>query len=138
MSPDAPAPTSDCRVKDRTGSALLGPLELTGRARTHVVQLLQPRCALHHNAVEPFLALREAAARDGIDIAVFSAFRDFAAQAAIWNRKFAGQRPLYDREGNPLECDVLSEEALIEAIRPRRPRIFRRYVLNVAPAPGDA
>ena len=103
-------------MKEKARSTPLDPLELTGRARTHVVQLEQPRCALHRDAVEPFLALREEAARDGIDIAVFSAFRDFAAQTAIWDRKYAGERALYDPDGNLLDHASLTEEQLIEAI----------------------
>ena len=103
-------------MEDNTRSTLLDLLELTGRARTHIVQLERPRCALHRDAVEPFLALRDAAAQDGIDIAVFSAFRDFAAQAVIWNRKYAGERPLYDPDGELLDHRSLSEEQLIEAI----------------------
>ena len=44
-------------------------LELTGRARTHIIDLEQPRCALHFAVVASFLAMRDAAARDGIDLA---------------------------------------------------------------------
>lgn len=95
---------------------MLNDLELTGRARTHVVQLDDLRCALHRDVAEPFLALRAAAARDGMDLRVFSAFRDFVAQLSIWNRKFSGQRPLFTREGGPLEHAALGADELIEAI----------------------
>ena len=74
-------------------------LELTGRARTHVVQRDDLRAAVHPQALEAFLAMREQAARDGIELAVFSAFRDFDAQLAIWNRKYRGERPLFDLYG---------------------------------------
>ena len=40
-------------------------LELTGRARTHIIDLEQPRCALHFAVVASLLAMRDAAARDG-------------------------------------------------------------------------
>ena len=43
-------------------------LELTGRTRTHIEQLEEPRVALHREVVEPFLALRAAAAKEGIDL----------------------------------------------------------------------
>ena len=36
-------------------------LELTGQARTHVVELSEPRCVLHYEAVASFLAMRDAA-----------------------------------------------------------------------------
>jgi LAS superfamily LD-carboxypeptidase LdcB len=95
---------------------MLNDLELTGRARTHVVQVEDLRCALHRDVLEPFLALRTAAARDGIDLKVFSAFRDFSAQLSIWNRKFSGQRPLYTRDGAVLEHASLGVDELLEAI----------------------
>jgi LAS superfamily LD-carboxypeptidase LdcB len=95
---------------------MLDPLELTGRARTHIVQLERPRCALHRDVVAPFLEMCAAAAADGIELAVFSAYRDFEAQLAIWNRKFRGERALYDREGRMLDHASLDEEALIRAI----------------------
>lgn len=94
----------------------MNPLELTGRARTHITQLDEPRCAVHHQVVQPFLALREAAAAAGIDLCVASSYRDFAAQASIWNRKYRGERPLYDRDGGLREHASLSSDALIEAI----------------------
>lgn len=94
----------------------LDPLELTGRARTHVCQLDELQAALHRDAVDPFLTMREAAAREGFDIAIASAFRDFDAQLRIWNRKFTGERTLYDAHGQPLEYAALSEAQIIDAI----------------------
>ena len=91
-------------------------LELTGRARTHIEQIDDPRVALHREVVEPFRALREAAAREGLDLMPFSAFRDFNQQVEIWNRKFRGERPLYDRAGKVREHAALSEAELVEAI----------------------
>jgi LAS superfamily LD-carboxypeptidase LdcB len=94
----------------------MDPLELTGRTRTHIEQLDDPRVALHREAVAPFLALRAAAAQAGIDLMPYSAFRDFAAQVEIWNRKFRGERPLYDRAGNVRDHASLSAEEIVEAI----------------------
>ena len=56
------------------------------------------------------------AARVGIDIAITSAFRDFAAQQRIWDMKFRGERPLYDAAGRLREHAALSQEALVDAI----------------------
>lgn len=95
---------------------MLDRLELTGRARTHVVQLDELRCALHRDVIGPFAALRAAAARAGIDLRVFSAFRDFKAQLSIWNRKYSGQRPLFARDGSLLQHASLAPDQLIEAI----------------------
>jgi LAS superfamily LD-carboxypeptidase LdcB len=95
---------------------MMNDLELTGRARSHVVQHDDLHAALHREALQPFLALKEAAARDGIDIEIVSAFRDFAAQARIWNMKFSGERPLYDTDGNVRDHGSLTENELVDAI----------------------
>lgn len=91
-------------------------LELTGRARTHIVELSQPRCGLHYEAATSFLAMRDAAAGAGIDLVPRSSFRDFSAQLAIWNAKWAGERPLYDRRGARLERGQLDDMQMLETI----------------------
>src|SRR5918999_4914931 len=95
---------------------MLNELELTGRARTHVVQRDDLQAAILTEAVEPFLAMKADAARDGIDIAITSAFRDFAAQQRIWDMKYRGERPLYDAQGNERDHAALSTEELVDAI----------------------
>ncbi|HSQ03468.1 MAG TPA: M15 family metallopeptidase, partial [Burkholderiales bacterium] len=95
---------------------MLDELELTGRVRTHVVQNDELGAALHRVALAAFDALREAAASEGFDIAIASAFRDFNAQRRIWDLKFKGERPLYDARGEPRDFDRLTEDEIIEAI----------------------
>lgn len=100
------------------GSAAVGldERELTGRARSHVIELEAPRCMLHREAAGPFLAMRDAAAAAGIDLQPVSSFRDFDRQLAIWNAKFRGERPVYDAAGCLLDCSGLDPEALIDTI----------------------
>ena len=95
---------------------MLNELELTGRARTHVMQRDDLGAALHPAVIEPFLAMREAAAREGIELAVYSGFRDFDTQRRIRNQKFRGERPLYDERGNVRDRASLGADALIGAI----------------------
>ncbi len=95
---------------------MLNDLELTGRARTHITQLDEPRCALHHDVVQPFLALRAEAIKDGIDLRPYSSFRDFDAQALIWNRKFRGERTLYNRDGRIVDPASLTDAQKVDAI----------------------
>ena len=95
---------------------MLNDLELTGRARTHVVQRDDLRAAVLAEALEPFLDMKADAALAGIDLAITSAFRDFAAQQRIWDMKFRGERPLYDATGHVREHAGLSPEALVDAI----------------------
>jgi LAS superfamily LD-carboxypeptidase LdcB len=92
------------------------PLELSGRARTHIVEISEPPCALHAAAVAPFLNLRRAARSAGFDLVPVSSFRDFARQLAIWNAKFSGEKPLYDADGRALEALRLAPEERIAAI----------------------
>ena len=91
-------------------------LELTGQTRSHVVELSEPRCVLHYEAVASFLAMRDAAKEAGIELTPRSSFRDFQAQIGIWNRKWAGERPLYDRQGAPLDRRQLSDTEAVDAI----------------------
>ena len=91
-------------------------LELTGRARTHIIDIEQPTCALHFEAVTSFLAMRDAARRDGIDLRAASSYRDYDRQLTLWNRKWRGERPLYARDGRPLDHARLSEPQLVDAI----------------------
>jgi len=91
-------------------------LELTGQARTHVVELSDPRCMLHYEAVASFLAMRDAARFEGIDLTPRSSFRDFQAQVGIWNRKWSGERAIYDRQGALLDRKQLSDSAAVDAI----------------------
>lgn len=95
---------------------MLNALELTGRARTHVVQFNAPRFAAHSQAAEAFFRMRAAAALDGIDLLPFSAFRDFATQCRIWNQKFLGKKPLYDAFGRERDYARLSLVEVIDCI----------------------
>jgi LAS superfamily LD-carboxypeptidase LdcB len=95
---------------------MLDELELTGRARTHITQLDDPRCGLHHDVVAPFLALRARAAESGIDLQPYSSFRDFDTQVLIWNRKFRGERTLFDRAGEVLDPSSLTDLQKMTAI----------------------
>lgn len=94
----------------------LNPLELTGRAATHIVEVPELTGRLHRDVVAPARALRAAAAAAGIDLEFVSSFREFARQAAIWNAKFRGERALLDRHGRALDAGNLSESERVEAI----------------------
>jgi LAS superfamily LD-carboxypeptidase LdcB len=95
---------------------MLNELELTGRATTHIVQCDELGAALHRGVVAPYLALRDAAAADGIVLHIVSAFRDFGAQLRIWNMKYRGDRPIYDESGRVRDHASLDEGQLVAAI----------------------
>lgn len=91
-------------------------LELTGRARSHVVELDDLGCVLHRDVAAPFRAMRAAAARHGIDLRAASSFRDFGRQRELWNAKFRGERALLDAAGRRLDAAALDEGERVEAI----------------------
>ena len=90
--------------------------ELTGRVPTHIAQLPDPQCALHAQAIAPFLSMRRAARADGFDLKPISGFRDFSRQLAIWNGKFTGERPMLDASGGLIDVLELESEERIDAI----------------------
>lgn len=91
--------------------------ELTGRARTHVVDVPDIHCTVHHDVVAPLRALSHAAWTEaGIELVAISAFRDFERQRTIWNAKYRGERALLDRSGAPLDSAALDPDARIDAI----------------------
>jgi LAS superfamily LD-carboxypeptidase LdcB len=91
-------------------------LELTGRARTHVVQRDDLKAAAHPQALDAFLAMKADASRVGIDMAITSGFRDFAAQQRIWNMKWRGERPLLDADGHERDRAGLAPLDIMQAI----------------------
>ncbi|OGG94759.1 MAG: hypothetical protein A2527_06060 [Candidatus Lambdaproteobacteria bacterium RIFOXYD2_FULL_50_16] len=95
---------------------IFSPQTLTGQSREHIVQFQEPRFALHPLAAKAFFEMQEEARSAGIELAVFSGFRDFDTQVRIWRLKAAGERPLYNTQGQPIPYASLSPEALIHAI----------------------
>jgi LAS superfamily LD-carboxypeptidase LdcB len=92
------------------------PAELTGRSRDHIVQLSDPRCAMHAHVTTPFSRLRRAAADAGFDLVPQSGYRDFERQLKIWNAKFNGEATVNDPSGRPLDALALSPPERIRAI----------------------
>ena len=83
-----------------TGSRFVTPDELTGRVRSHILDLPELGMGLHIHAMAPFLALRREALAAGFDLVAVSSFRDFDRQLGIWNAKFSGAKPLRVSAGN--------------------------------------
>ena len=89
-------------------------LELTGRARTHVVDVPDLHCTIHRDVVAPLRALSRAAWTEaGIELAAVSAFRDFERQRTIWNAKWRGERALLDRPIADLNLSVRARKCMV-------------------------
>jgi LAS superfamily LD-carboxypeptidase LdcB len=94
----------------------LDALQLTGRSRSHVIDIESLRATLHPEAASAYAAMRTAAAADGIELRAASSFRDFARQVSIWNEKFRGERTMLDRSGCAMDGQCLDPAARVEAI----------------------
>ncbi len=71
---------------------------------------------LHRDTVADWQRLVDAAAADGLHIAAVSSFRDFHRQAAIWNDKFSGRRPVLDDQDQPLSRAAFSAREWLHRI----------------------
>lgn len=71
---------------------------------------------LHKDVTDPFTALCKAAQAQGMDIRIVSAFRSYQRQAAIWQAKLSGQRPVYDLSGNTVDITILTGKAKLDAV----------------------
>ena len=90
--------------------------ELTGRARTHIVELPQAAAAMHVHVEAAFQSLQRAALLSGFELAVASSFRDFDRQLAIWNGKYCGDRPMFGAGGQLIDVQALSPSQRIAEI----------------------
>lgn len=71
---------------------------------------------LHPEVTEPFRAMQFACSQVGIGCDLVSGFRSFTKQLSIWERKWSGELPIRDIEGNILETSSLSDKAKVEHI----------------------
>ncbi len=80
--------------------------------------VLEPggRHSCHAAAWPAWQALVAAGARAGMELAAVSAYRSFAAQEAIWNAKWRGERVVLDRTGRSVEMARLDDAQRVAAI----------------------
>jgi LAS superfamily LD-carboxypeptidase LdcB len=95
---------------------MLTPLELTGRATTHVELLPELGCTVHRGAAQAIVGLRRACRAASIDLVIVSSFRSFERQVQIWNGKYVGERPVLGRDGEAFDRTRGDPNALIDAI----------------------
>jgi|TARA_B110000444_G_scaffold63615_1_gene59580 LAS superfamily LD-carboxypeptidase LdcB len=99
---------------------------LTGTGNRHLVNLISDKSKddqtpslnmqIHQKVLEPFMALKAAAAIEGFDLCICSAYRSFDRQRVIWNDKLAGLRPVLDQFSNPIDLSQLDDWQKIQAV----------------------
>lgn len=94
--------------------SITAPAFLTGLTPPALQQLGKQR--LQPAAAAAYWQMHQAAAAAGIDIAIASSYRDFAAQARIWQAKLAGQRPVFDLSEQQIDIGKLDDRAKLYAI----------------------
>ena len=89
--------------------------QLLGLSESHLVAM---PCGnrMQSEAADAFARLQEDACNAGYQLKVASAFRSFERQAALWNGKVSGERPIHDDTGLPIHIEDLTQHDLLHAI----------------------
>ena len=75
----------------------------------------EPGMYLRKEAYEAFIAMRDSARREGIDLEVISATRNFERQKQIWESKWTGKRKLSDgTDASKIASDSLRAIRILE------------------------
>ena len=80
---------------------------ITGQSDTHLTEIQSHR--LHTDIIDDFLALQNGAKNAGFELTIASSFRDFNRQAMIWNKKFLGIRPVFNKQQQIVDLSQLNE-----------------------------
>ncbi|WP_301003662.1 M15 family metallopeptidase [Arsukibacterium sp.] len=88
---------------------------LTGWSQDHLITLAGGHL-IHCKMQMAWQQLQQAAAADDIELKIVSAFRSFQRQAAIWQAKCEGSRPVYNLAQQQVPISSLSGLAKLEAI----------------------
>ena len=99
-----------------SNSELIDLDEIFGLTEKHLCQIEGTDLKIHINSQQAFAHMQAAAAIDGIDIRVVSAYRSFERQLAIWNAKALGQRDCLDDRGNSINLIQLTDLDAVKAI----------------------
>lgn len=93
----------------------LNTAEIMGLSDKHLVAVGNEHF-LHNEIADAFFIMQKEAAIAGVDMQICSSFRSFDKQLSIWNRKWAGDLPLYTLDNKLLNANSLSEQEKIHAI----------------------
>lgn len=94
---------------------MITPAKLFGLEDEHLVTA-QSGHLLHEQTMHALEIMQQAAHEQGFNIAIASSFRSFDRQLLIWNNKFNGLRPVFNRQGEQLNMDELDDWHKVQSI----------------------
>jgi len=89
--------------------------QLTGQDDSHI-HWLDDHTGIHLEMLSAWQSLCDSAKLAGFDLAIASGYRSFSRQLSIWNRKFSGQLPIKNKQGNNVNIDAMTETEIVNAI----------------------
>jgi LAS superfamily LD-carboxypeptidase LdcB len=89
---------------------------LLGLDETHLVDIPELECRVHHALILPLMSLQARSAEAGFIFKVASSYRGFDRQLFIWNNKARGLRPVLNDAGEPMDLKTLSAREKVMAI----------------------
>ena len=114
---------------------------LFGLSEDHLVDL-DDGIKVHEAIVEPFRALRDRAANEGIDLAVASGFRSYDRQKTIFDEKWQGNRAVLSDDDSLLDRSEFEDSEWLDRILrfsalPGTSRHHWGCLLYTSPSPRD-
>lgn len=109
-------------LEPRVETGLTADVDSDSMSDLVLVELLSPyhqretRFKLELQTALAFQAMADSAAKDGIKLAICSAYRPFDRQLAIWNAKASGKRVVLDINEQPADIAPLSDDELVDLI----------------------
>lgn len=94
---------------------MTNPAALIGKD-SQFIDFTTAEAPLQRDVVEPFLILQALAKNAGFDLAIASSYRDYSRQAAIWNGKLSGVRPVFDSDNKRVSLASMSPLQQVEAV----------------------
>lgn len=89
---------------------------ILGLDKSHLVYSYLLKCHVHKAVQKSLEGIYYAAQKEGFDFKLVSGYRTFERQLSIWNRKFSGELPLYDRSSRLLDRSQMNDYATVFAI----------------------
>ncbi|MFT5760489.1 MAG: LAS superfamily LD-carboxypeptidase LdcB [Alteromonadaceae bacterium] len=89
--------------------------QLTGQDNAHIL-MLDEHCGIHKDIEHPWQKMCTAALQDNLVLKIASGYRSFERQLSIWNRKFIGELPIKNQQGQVIDIKTLTNEEKVNAI----------------------